>query len=108
MSLDNELWEVLVPTHSNDGVEYDVDYHREWDAKVREISGGLTIMRSARGEWVGPEGQLFSERMIPVRVIATEPQVDEIVQLTMSHYDQLAVLAYRISDYVKLVERQDN
>jgi len=29
-------------------------FHQTWDAKVRKISGGLTIMKPAKGNWVSP------------------------------------------------------
>ena len=44
--------------------------------------------------------------MIPVRIYCTEYQIDKIIEFTMVHYDQEAILAYRISDKVKLVNRK--
>lgn len=96
------LWEILVPTIRNDGRPFRVRYHRVWDAKVRAMSGGLTIMPVAKGQWVSPDGALFMERMIPVRIIATREQIEKIVDMTIKYYDQLAVLAYKISDEVIL------
>lgn len=100
-----EMWEIYVPTASNEGKPFRTRYHRVWDAKVREISGGLTILTPAKGHWVSPEGKLFTERMIPVRILATEEEIDSIIAMTMKYYDQEAVLAYSISDRVKLVHR---
>ena len=100
------LWEILVPTVRPDGKRYfTVRYHRVWDAKVRAISGGLTILSPAKGQWVSPDGVLFAERMIPVRVIATEAEIDEVIKLTLEYYEQQAVLCYRISDVIKMVYR---
>lgn len=96
------LWEILVPTVRNDGKPYRTRYHRVWDQKIRQISGGLTILPVAKGQWVAPDGKLFTERMIPVRIVATRDQIEQIVDLTMKYYDQLAVLAYKISDEVIL------
>lgn len=96
------LWEILVPTIRNDGRPFRTRYHRVWDAKVRAISGGVTIMPVAKGQWISGEGELFMERMIPVRVIATREQMDAIVDMTIKYYEQLAVLAYKISDEVIL------
>lgn len=70
-----------------------------WDARVRDISGGLTIMPVARGQWVHGS-ELFKERMIPVRIVATRPQVKEIIEMTAKYYEQIAVMAYKISDEV--------
>lgn len=101
-----ELWEILVPTVRNDGKPFRLRYHKVWDAKVRAISGGLTIMPVAKGHWVH-KGDLFVERMIPVRVYATKDEMNKIVDMTMAYYNQIAVMAYRISDEVILRYRED-
>lgn len=102
------LWEILVPCVRNDGRPIRVRFHRVWDAKVREISGGLTIMKPARGQWIDPhEGDLYEERMIPVRFVATREQMEEIVDMTCVYYEQLAVLCYRIADEVIYREIND-
>ena len=46
--------------------------------------------------------KLFQERNIPVRIIATRSEMDAIIDMTMKYYDQLAVLAYKVSDEVIL------
>lgn len=99
------LWEILVPNYSNENVKYSLDYHHQWDEKVREISGGLTILKPAKGQWVSTQGVLFSEEMIPVRIYCDEESIDLIITLTMTHYQQEAVLAYEISSRVKLVHK---
>jgi len=95
-----QLWEVLVPTMFNDGRPVKVAYHREWDKKVMEISGGLTIMKPSYGKWASTKGIEYAERMIPVRIVCTEEQAEEIVQMTMDHYEQLAIMAFRVSNSV--------
>ena len=85
-----------------------LDHHKEWDAMVREIGGGLTILRTAKGEWLNDEGRLFFDRMIPVRIYCSEPDIDRIIELTSSHYHQEAVLAYQVSTNVKLVHRDSS
>ena len=103
-----QLWEILVPTVRNDGRPYRLRYHRVWDAKVRAITGGLTIVSAVKGQWVDPETcQLYAERMIPVRVACSEDQLDKIIELTLEHYDdQIAIMAYRVSECVKIVRRK--
>lgn len=96
------LWEILVPSYSNEGIEYELTHHQQWDEKVRNISGGLTILRTARGQWINEEGRLFFDRMIPVRVYCTEPDIEKIIDLTLDHYNQEAILAYQVSTNVKL------
>lgn len=129
------MWEILVPTEKRikspppdvgdfadgDGTDggyaeaiarwkirnsYSTRYHRVWDAKVREITGGLTILTPAKGQWVAPDGVLYAERMIPVRIVATREQIEQIIEYTLTYYDQLAVLCYKISDEVIIKERK--
>src|SRR3989338_2226118 len=97
------LWEIFVPAHSNDGKEYPMEHHYSWDAKVRGISGGLTILKTAKGQWTSPDGKIFFDKMIPVRIFCTEEEIDKIIQLSIDHYGQEAVLAYEVSDNVKFV-----
>jgi hypothetical protein len=106
MDINNMMWEIFVPTMSNAGKPYRTRYHRVWDAKVRAIAGGLTILRPAIGQWVNPDGTLFKERMIPVRIMCTEPQINEIIDITIKYYDQEAVLATRVSDICILRYRE--
>jgi hypothetical protein len=96
--VESQEWEVLVPTADNQGQLFSVTHHQLWDEHVRGITGGLTIMRTARGQWVSDDGQLFSEKMIPVRVACDKPQVREIMGFTMTHYGQLAVKATLMSE----------
>ncbi|WP_424863022.1 hypothetical protein [Streptomyces sp. MMS24-I29] len=42
------LWENLVPTVSNSGRPFSVRHHRQWDATVARIAGGLTLVQPAR------------------------------------------------------------
>jgi hypothetical protein len=101
------LWEILVPTVRRvGGKPYTTRFHRVWDAKIRVISGGLTVLTPAKGQWVAPTGELHSERMIPVRIVASREQIDRIIDLTIEYYDQLAVLCYKLSDEVILKHRE--
>lgn len=102
----SEMWEILVPTQTNDGKPIRTRQHREWDSRVRRISGGLTILSPAKGQWVSPDGDLYQERMIPVRIVCDRSSIMKIVDITMDFYDQLAILAYKISDEVILKHRQ--
>jgi hypothetical protein len=100
-----ELWEILVPTMRNDGRPFRLRYHRVWDAKVRAISGGLTVMPVAKGQWVHGE-KLFTERMIPVRIVASRAEMDNIIDMSIKYYDQIAMLAYKVSEVVILKYRE--
>jgi hypothetical protein len=95
-----QLWEILVPTIRNDGRPIRTRYHRVWDKKVRDISGGLTVLKPAEGQWLAPDGTLFKERMIPVRIACTETEIEKIADFSAAYYEQLAMMFYRISDKV--------
>jgi hypothetical protein len=94
------LWEILVPTLRKNGKPYRTRFHRVFDAKVRSLSGGLTIVQPTKGQWVSPEGVVLAERMIPVRFMGTRAQMDEIVDFTLKYYEQQCVMCVKISDEV--------
>jgi hypothetical protein len=106
--MEKQLWEILVPTMRNNGKPYSTRYHRVWDSRVRKISGGLTICPPSKGQWVSPSGLLFRERMIPVRILATRDQIEEIVKMSLVYYDQEAVFAYQVSTNIMLHYRNTN
>jgi hypothetical protein len=94
-----QLWEILVPASSKKKkIAY--KWHKVWDEKVRQISGGLTILRPAKGQWVSPTGIVFKDRMIPVRIACSENQLMKILDLTIKHYDEEAIFAALISEKV--------
>ena len=94
-----KLYEILVPCVRNDGRPVRTRCHREWDKRVRRITGGLTVMAPGRGQWVHGD-TLFNERMIPVRICCTASQIEAIAELTAAFYEQLAVMYYVISNEV--------
>lgn len=100
------LWEILVPTMMN-GKPVRTKYHKVWDEKVRAISNGLTILKSAKGEWVSSSGELFAERMIPVRIACSENDIEKIMDITIKYYNQEEVMAYKISECVKFKKNDD-
>lgn len=94
-----KFYEILVPTVSNDGKPFRTRYHRVWDAKVRAITGGLTIMPPIKGQWVYGL-KFFRERMIPVRIACTEEQINKISDITAAYYQQKAIMYYLVSEQV--------
>jgi hypothetical protein len=104
--LTEEVWEIFVPTQLNCGKPIRTRQHREWDNRVRRITGGLTILSPAKGQWVAPDGTLFKERMIPVRIVCTRAEIEKIIDITMDFYDQLAMLAYKVSSEVILKHKE--
>lgn len=101
----SKLWEILVPRCSNEGIEYAVEYHKNWDEKVRQLAGGITLLRTAKGHWVSPSGQMFVEEMIPVRIYCDEENIEKIIEHTLRYYKQEAVFAYEVSSNVKVKHR---
>jgi hypothetical protein len=99
-----KLWEILVPA-SSPGYPIKLKWHKEWDKKVREIAGGLTIMKPAQGEWISPSGKLYRDRIIPVRIMCTVEQIEKIAEMTIEHYSQEAVMYYAVSGFVKIKHR---
>jgi len=98
------IWEILVPTRTQEGVPIRTRQHREWDTRVRRITGGLTVMAPVRGQWVSPDDKLFLERMIPVRIACTNEQIETIADMTAQFYNQQAIMYYRLSNEVVIKE----
>jgi|SRR6185369_12758088 len=98
------LWEILVPCEMN-GRPARTRHHKGWDEKIRRISGGLTVYKPGRGQWVNSEGTLHEDRVIPVRVCCTESELNKILDITLEHYNQEAIFAYLVSERVIIKER---
>lgn len=110
--LPKSMWEILVPTMRPTGEPIKTRCHKAWDEKVRKITNGLTISAPAKGQWIDPRGELAVERILPVRILATDGEMNKIVDMTIKHYEQEAVLAYKISTeyilrYAKNPEKTD-
>lgn len=103
MKTDVHMWEILVPTVRNDGRPIRLRFHRVWDRKVIEITGGLTVLRPAKGSWVSDAGDLYAERMIPVRIACTDAEIMEIAEFSKRYYEQLKILVFRVSNDVRFI-----
>lgn len=103
-----QLWEILVPTKTKDNIPIRTRHHKNWDAFVRKVTGGLTIHKPGKGQWIEPaSGTLIEERVIPVRIACTRSQIGKIIDFTLLHYKQKAVMAYLISTEVILKYAED-
>lgn len=100
------LHEILVPCNWNDGKPVRTRHHKEWDKKVRKISGGLTILKPGKGQWVH-EGDLYIDRVIPVRVLCTTREIQQIADITIQHYEQEAVFHYVVSSCAVVRQASD-
>ena len=102
-----ELWEILVPTIFNDKTPIKRKFHLKWDEKVYTITKGLTILTPTKGKWVSEDNNLFAERMIPVRIACSRAQIEQIIDMTMDYYDQLAIMAYKVSEEVIIKKKNE-
>lgn len=103
-----ELWEILVPALSKKNKKFTYNHHKEWDEFVKKITGGVTIMKTAKGQWISPTGKIYIDRIIPCKIVCSEEQISEIIDFTIEHYNQEAVLAYRVSTNVILRHRNES
>lgn len=107
MDESQSLYEILVPTqylHKGQIRYISTRRHKAWHKKVIKIAGGLTILSKSLGKWQN-KNAVWKEAVIPCRIACTAAQIEEIVQFTLKHYDQLAVMYYKITDDVKIVYR---
>jgi hypothetical protein len=92
------VWEIIVPATSNEGSDFLLEHHQKWDAYVRSIAGGVTIMKSSTGYWLNQTGKLYVEKIIPCRIICTYDQIMDIVRFTAKHYHQEAITCFQMAE----------
>lgn len=82
-------------------------HHKAFDSKVKEICGGITIHRPVKGEWISPDGIIFTDRMIPVMIaVKEERDIEVIANFALNHYDEEAIMYYKVSDDVRILHRE--
>lgn len=97
------VYRILVPTVSNEGKPFRKRHHIQWDKKVLEITGGLTINAPTIVEkWLDTEKKLYTDRNIPVDIICNAEEINVIREFTKKHYNQKAVCYYKISDEYRI------
>lgn len=97
------LYEILVPTiYGDTSKPIRTRHHRKWDERVKKLAGGLTILTPAKGQWLH-QGEEFNERVIPVRIMCEREVMTKIVDITLAHYRQKAVMFYRLSEECTIV-----
>lgn len=101
------LYEILVPTIYGDTLKpIKTRSHRHWDSWVQKITGGLTILSPGKGKWIY-KGVEYPEKVIPVRIMCDEKDLDKITSFTLRFYRQKALMFYRISDDVRIIYARD-
>ena len=98
-----ELWEILVPAEDMYLKEIPIELHQKWDESVRKITGGLTILKPVKGQWVSPCQKIFKEKMIPVRIACSEIDIKTIAKMTLHYYNQEQVMFYKVSNEVYFI-----
>ena len=94
----NILYEILVPTMYGDTKKpISTRHHKNWDRKVLKITSGLTICSPSKGKWVF-QNEDFFERVIPVRIFCSENDMEKIVEMSLTHYRQIAIMFYVVSE----------
>jgi hypothetical protein len=97
------LWEILIPVRSNEGKPFsDKYYNNVFYALLIDVAKGYTKLAPVDGAWE-TDGQLYKEKMIPVRVLCTKKEIEGIAAFVVIHYNQLAVMYYKVSNecYIK-------
>ena len=102
-ALDLPMWEIFVPA-SNIDAEFSYEHHKIFDEFVKQKAQGITVMRGAKGEWISPSGVLFKDRIIPCRICCSIGDIHSIMRFALKHYNQEAIMAYKISDHVLMVK----
>ena len=104
-----ELWEILVPVKDWYDIPFTLEHHRKWDNMVCSLCGGLNLQKTINGKWFNKPGfneaVFVEEQMIPVRIACDKEQLEQIIEFTIKHYSQEAVMAYKISDEVIIQEK---
>lgn len=101
-----DLWEILVPA-SIHGRKVKRSHHKTWDANVRNIASGLTILKPVKGQWLD-DGEVMAEKVIPVRIVCSINQITQIAEMTAKHYQQKAVMFYKLSRDVFIQHFQES
>ena len=101
-----DLWEILVPVASNEGVPFSEDHHESFRRIVRALpgNGGTTSRPAGDGDWEDKEtGERFVEKMIPIRFRACRADAERIAAHARKFYDQIEVWVYKISSGIDII-----
>jgi hypothetical protein len=95
-----DLWEILVPVASNEGIPFSEDHHESFRRILRGLPGnnGTTSRPAGDGDWEDKDtGKLYMEKIIPIRFRACRADAERIADYARKFYDQIVVMAYRIA-----------
>ena len=104
---DKKVWCILIPTLMNENFVR-TKHHKKFDEYVREITGGLTIFAPGKGQWINPSNnELVEERIIPVNIACTDEELKKIIKFTIKHYNQDALMYYKVSSEVYIINKDE-
>jgi hypothetical protein len=95
-----DLWEILVPIASNEGVPFPEGHHQAFRRIIRSLPGnsGTTTLPAGDGDWQDNDtGKVYAEKMIPIRFRACRADADRMAEHACRFYDQIVVMAYRVA-----------
>ena len=95
-----DLWEILVPVASNEGVPFLEDHHKSFRRILRGLPGnnGTTTRPAGDGDWEDKQtGGVYAEKMIPIRFKACRADAERMAAHARKFYDQIEVWAYRLA-----------
>ncbi len=98
------LWRILLPVADNKGYVFLEPHHEEFLERVISTSKGLTENSWSNGKWADG-GCLYGDRMIPLDFLATTDEVDKIAAFACTHYSQIEIHCYPITDRLRLYRR---
>lgn len=100
----NKLYCILVPTKYGDTLKpIRTKHHKEWDKRIIKITKGLTILEPGKGKWVFNNID-YNEKVIPVLVMCDESFIEKLIDITIKHYRQKAVMWYVVSNEVNITK----
>ena len=95
-----DLWEILVPVASNEGVQFSEDHHASFRRILRGLPGnnGTTTRPAGDGDWEDKQtGGFYAEKTIPIRFRACRADAERMAAHARKFYDQIEVMAYKIA-----------
>ena len=105
MKTKTKLWRIYLPANDNNGFEFSLEHHQKWDEYVHNLVGGVTIMKSAKGQWISPHGKLYIDIMIPCEINCFKSQIKQIARFSIEHYNQEAIAYLPLSRNMKIMKK---
>lgn len=98
------LYCILVPTERPHKYEcFSIEHHKEFDEFVVSVSRGITILNSAKGQWIDNSTKLYEEKMIPVLIYCEKDEMLDIANFAKQHYEQYEIMFWKVSEEVNFI-----